>query len=363
MNWLNLDRRGAKALPDAAWGGLVAPAVASAVGQFPGVAGKSPMPEIPPAGDPSFARAVLDGLSRRQKHVPGEYLYDPRGVELFEQIIDLPEYYPTRAEADLLDRHAGEIANAVGGGAVVVEYGQGVGRQTPLLLAALDRPQAYLPVVRPANRLDEVLRRVRQDFSGLVVPPLRAESDAPVSLPGRVCEAAGARLGFIPGSAIGKFSPDAVVALLQGVAQTLGPSGMLLIGADMTRDIKLLMAAYDDDAGVTQALNRNLLRRINRELDADILPAAFNYQARYDPALGRVEMHLVSRWQQHAQVLGQRFDFAAGEIIRTESTYQYQIADFQALAQRAGWAAARCWYDTQQRFSLHLLCRADAPLV
>jgi dimethylhistidine N-methyltransferase len=308
----------------------------------------------------AFARAVLDGLSKPQKSVPGEWLYDQRGADLFEQIAELPEYYATRTEIELLDRHAGEIAAAVGAGAVVVEYGQGTGRKTPLLLAALERPQAYLPMVRPANNLDEALRRLRRDFSGLVVHPLRADFGAPVNLPGRVCEAAGARLGFVPGSTLGSLSPDAAVAFLQGMANTLGPRGMMLIGVDMTRDSKLLMPAHDDAAGVTEAFNRNLLRRINRELDADFLPAAFRYRARYDPALGRVEMHLVSRWRQHVQVLGQGFDFATGESIRTENSYKYLIADFQALAQRAGWSAARCWYDTQQRFSLHLLRRAPA---
>lgn len=360
MNWLSLDRRGVAALPGARWAGFGAHAAAGAVGQSPGASGQSPVLPIQIERNAPFARAVLDGLARPQKCIPGEWLYDQRGAELYEQIAELPEYYPTGAEIELLDRHAGEIAAAVGAGAVVVEYGQGAGRKTPLLLAALERPQAYLPVVRPASSLDEALRRLRRDFSGLVMHPLRTDSNAPVSLPGRVCEAAGTRLGFFPGSTLGSLSPDAAVAFLKGMASPLGPRGMMLIGVDMTRDIKLLMPAYDDAAGVTEAFNRNLLRRINRELDADFLPAAFRYQARYDPVLGRVEMHLVSRWRQHAQVLGEGFDFAAGESIRTENSYKYLIADFQALAQRAGWSAARCWYDTQQRFSLHLLRRTAA---
>lgn len=365
MNWMNLDRRGDEALPGAWWAGRGADAARGGVGgagKSPGVSGKSPLRPIQRKSGTPFARAVLDGLARPQKSIPCEWMYDQRGAELFEQIAEGPEYYATRAEIDLLDRHAGEIAAAVGAGAVVVEYGQAAGRKTPLLLAALERPQAYLPVVRAANCLDGALRRLRQDFAGLVMHPLWADSSAPVRLPGRVCEAGGARLGFFPGSTLGSLSPDAAVAFLQGMASTLGPRGMMLIGVDMTRDIKLLMPAYDDAAGVTEAFNRNLLRRVNRELEADFLPAAFRYQARYDPALGRVEMHLVSRWRQRVQVLGQGFDFAAGESIRTENSYKYLIADFQVLAQRAGWSAARCWYDTEQRFSLHLLRRSPAAV-
>lgn len=360
MNWINLDARGGAALADAWWAGREAPAARGGVGEIPGESGKDLAPPVRLQHATPFARAVLEGLSRPQKSIPCEWLYDPRGADLFEQIAEDPGYYATRAEIGLLDRHAGEIATAVGAGAVVVEYGIGVGRRTPRLLAALERPRAYLPVVRAANHFDEAWWRLRQDFAGLVIHPLRADSGTPVSLPGRVCEAGGARLGFFPGSTLGSLSPDAAVAFLQGMAGTLGRGGMMLIGVDMTRDVKLLMPAYDDAAGVTEAFNRNLLRRINRELDADFLPAAFRYQARYDAALGRVEMHLVSRWRQHVQVLGQGFDFAAGESIRTKNSYKYLIADFQALANRAGWSAARCWYDTEQRFSLHLLRRSAA---
>lgn len=361
MNWMNLDRGGDGVLPGAWWAGRGAHAASGAVGRFPGVSGEDPQ-AIRFAGATPFARAVLDGLARPQKSIPCNWLYDQRGAELFEQFSGRPEYYPTRAEIDLLDRHAGEVAATIGAGAVVVDYGQGAGRQTSLLLAALERPQAYLPVLRTASRQDEALRRLRQDFAGLLIHPLRADANTPVSLPGRVREAGGARLGFFPGSLLCSLSPNAAVAFMQGMANTLGPRGMMLIGVDMTRDSKLLLPAYDDAAGVTEAFNRNLLRRINRELEADFLPAAFRYKAGYDAALGRVEMHLVSRWRQHVEVLGQGFDFAAGESIRTETSYKYLIADFQALAQRVGWSAARCWYDTQQRFSLHLLRRADALL-
>ncbi|HET6719752.1 MAG TPA: L-histidine N(alpha)-methyltransferase, partial [Rhodocyclaceae bacterium] len=231
------------------------------MGKFPGDSGKNPQHPVQLKSGTPFARAVLDGLARPQKSIPREWLYDQRGAELFEQITDGPGYYPTRAEIDLLDRHGGEIAAAVGAGAVVVEYGQAGGRQTPRLLAALARPQAYLPVVlaaHPAHRQDEALHRLRQDFPGLVVHPVRADADNPVSLPGRVCEAGGGRLGFFPGSALGSLSPDAAVAFLQGAAGTLGPRGMMLIGIDTTRDSKLLMPAYDDAAGLTEAFNRNL---------------------------------------------------------------------------------------------------------
>ena len=314
-------------------------------------------------GSAPFARAVLDGLAQPQKRIPCEWLYDRRGSELFELITELPEYYPTRTEIALLRQHAGEIADAVGNAAVVVEIGSGSSRKTPLLLGALDQPQAYVPVDIAAHCLDAAVRRLRADFAefnNVALLPLLADFNAPLSLPAPLGEAVGTKLGFFPGSTIGNLDPDAALAFLQRMAGTLGARGMMLIGVDMTADADLLIPAYDDAAGVTAAFNLNLLQRANRELEADFAPAAFRHQARYDRVRGRVEMHLVSRWRQTAQVLGERFDFAEGESIHTENSYKYPIADFQALAGRAGWSAVGCWCDARQRFSLHLLRRADA---
>lgn len=317
-----------------------------------------PLAEVLPEADRAgFAAAALAGLGRQPKAIPCVWLYDQHGSALFERITGLPEYYPTRSEIALLRRHAGEIAALIGDAVVVVEIGSGSSRKTPLLLGALDRPRAYVPVDIAAHCLDEAVQRLRRQFAQLPMHPLLADFNAPLELPAAVRGCGGRRLGFFPGSTIGNLTPGEARAFLGRMATTLGPHGLMLIGVDSNRDPDTLIPAYDDAAGVTAAFNLNLLHRINRELAGDIDPTGFSHQARFDHRHGRIEMHLVSRRSQTATVLGRRVDFRAGESIHTENAYKYRIEDFQALARSAGWQPERFWLDQHRRFALHLLHR------
>jgi L-histidine Nalpha-methyltransferase len=307
------------------------------------------------SADTEFGRDVLFGLSQPQKQVPCTWLYDDRGSELFEDITALPEYYPTNAEIRLLGHCAAQIAEVAGARATVVEFGSGSSRKTPLLLSALDQPAAYLPIDISPRYLMESVVGMQLRFPNLLVRPVVADFRSLRELPARRDDAR--RLGFFPGSTIGNCTPEEAVDLLGGFARLLGPESLLAVGADGTQDPKLLLPAYDDSRGVTAAFNHNLLRRINHELAGSFDDLGFRHEVRYDAASQRVEMHLVSRYPQRVDVLGQPFRFARGESIHTESSYKYGPIQLQALAKRGGWTPLALWMDERTRFTVYLFER------
>ena len=303
--------------------------------------------------DDGFAAAVLDGLSRPAKALPCRFIYDKRGSDLFERITGLPEYYPTRTEIGILEACAGEIVSRTPAGSVLIEFGSGSSRKTEILLRALDRLAAYLPLDVSAAALEGAERRLRARFPDLRILPLVGDFRAMPALPDDLAERP--RLGFFPGSTIGNFAPEEAVPLLRSMAGALGHGGRLVIGVDLLKSADVLIPAYDDEAGVTAAFNMNLLVRANRELGADFDLDAFRHEARFDAERGRIEMHLVSRHEQTVRVLGRRFHFAAGETIHTENSHKYTPDGFRSLAARAGWTARRMWSDVAGLFSVHEL--------
>jgi dimethylhistidine N-methyltransferase len=315
-----------------------------------------------PAADPAFAADVLEGLDEDQKRIPSTWLYDRRGSELFEEITQIPEYYPTRTETRLLAGLAPELEAEIGGVHTLVEIGSGSSRKTRLLLAALRGLRRYVPVDISAEFLHEAVAGLERDFPAVAMQPLVADFTEPFVLPpwqpgrrGAARDTAGV-LGFFPGSTIGNFVPETAQELLARLAQALGPRARLLIGVDTTQDPALLIPAYDDAAGVTAEFNLNLLDRINRELDGDFDRRDFRHLARHDPKLGRVEMHLMSQRAHEVRVLGRLFVFAEGETIHTENCYKYQPTDFLRLAHAAHWRCERSWRDGGRTgFTVYLL--------
>lgn len=304
-----------------------------------------------------FARDVLDGLGQPHKSIPCTWLYDHRGSALFEQITEVPEYYPTRNETWILERCAGQIAAAAGANATVIELGSGSSRKTPLLLAALESPAAYVPIDISAEFLDESVAALQARFPQLRIEPLVADFTRLTALPQLARLPAGRRVVFFPGSTIGNLAPEQAVGLLDRIGQAVGPDALMVVGADSTQDPSVLVAAYDDQAGVTAAFDKNLLERINRELGADFSLGAFRHEARWNAAEHRVEMHLVSLRTQRVTLLGRSFRFALGESIHTESSYKYSLVRFQAIVRRAGWSHRQLWMDGQSRFAVHVLAR------
>jgi dimethylhistidine N-methyltransferase len=305
----------------------------------------------PPAS--RFAHDVLEGLARRRRSIPCRWLYDHRGSQLFEQIAAVPEYYPTRTEVALLQQCAAAIAEAAGSGAALIELGSGSSRKTPLVLGALPRPALYMPIDLAEASVAEAATLLAARFPAVEVRPLVADFTTLDSLP--LPAATGRRVVFFPGGTIGNLTPEDASQLLERLGRLVGLGALLVVGVDHTRDPAALVAAYDDRAGITAAFNLNLLRRINRELQGDFDLAGFAHRACFDAAEPRVEMHLVATRAQRVHVLGQAFDFAAGESIHTENAYKPSLFQFLALAHRAGWAQRQLWMGAAAGYAVHVL--------
>jgi dimethylhistidine N-methyltransferase len=307
-------------------------------------------------GEDSFRDAVLAGLSSTPKSLPCKFFYDARGSVLFEAICDVPEYYLTRTELGILETFAPTIAARVGPNCQLIELGSGASRKVRLLLGALEAPRAYVPVDISRDFLREAAAGIAADFPDLDVVAVCADYTRPFDLP-KIPGPAGKNVGFFPGSTIGNFEPEAVVAFLSHCGRLLGPGAEMLIGVDVKKDKGILDAAYNDAEGLNAAFNLNLLHRIRKELDSDIAIDDFEHVAFYNPDEGRVELYIRSLKNQSATIAGRRFSFAAGEMMHTENSYKYAIPEFRALAACAGFRALDTWTDADGRFSVHYLRR------
>ena len=307
--------------------------------------------------DPAFRADVLAGLAAPTPAVPARWLYDRRGSELFEEITRLPEYYPTRTETALLERYSGEIAAMLGKGEAVVEFGSGSSAKTPILLRAV-HPAAYVPIDISGDFLRDSADALRAEFPGLPIHPVEADFMGRLDLPPEI--AAAPKLGFFPGSTIGNLVPRTAVDLLRAMKETLGEGSRLVIGMDRTKDVDVLLAAYDDAAGVTAAFNLNLLRRINAELEGDIPVDAFRHRAIWNDEMSRIEMHLEALRDVAFTVSGQGFAFAAGATIHTENSHKYGHRDSRLLLRAAGWGVVHDWTDEREWFSI-ILAEAEPP--
>lgn len=303
--------------------------------------------------DGEFANAVIEGLSRAQKELPCRYFYDARGSLLFEEITRLPEYYPTRTEAQILRVAASDLVADFSDGDLFVEFGSGSSLKTEILLDRVDATIVYVPIDVSETALADAAVRLAMRYPSLEVRPLVANFSEMKGLPR---DLSGRRaIGFFPGSTIGNLAPVEAESLLAGFKRVLGDDGRLIIGVDLKKDEQTLTRAYDDEAGVTAAFNLNLLSRINRELGGTFDVLSFNHRAIYNSNAGRIEMHLVSDRAQDVRVCGKVFHFREGESIHTENSYKYSIAEFRDLGVRAGWRPERVWTDRDNRFSVHEL--------
>ncbi|PPR64006.1 MAG: Histidine N-alpha-methyltransferase [Alphaproteobacteria bacterium MarineAlpha3_Bin3] len=303
----------------------------------------------------SFRDDVFEGLSREQKELPCKYFYDDRGSELFNTICGLDEYYPTRTETALLQAHGREMADLIGPGVCLIEFGCGSLLKTRLLLDALRSPAAFVPIDISADHLLQSAAALAADYPNLEVLPVVADFTRPVKLPDKARKASENRIGFFPGSTIGNFDHAGAADFLATVADMVGGGGALLIGVDLKKDEDILVRAYDDAQGVTAAFNRNVLERINRELGGCFDIETFRHRALYNGAEGRIEMHLVSEKDQTVTVHDRDFTFTEGETIHTEDSYKYHVEEFSSFAAGAGFRSARTWVDGDGLFSLHYL--------
>ncbi len=307
--------------------------------------------------DTAFRSDVLTGLSQPQKAISARWLYDDAGSQLFEDITQIPEYYPTRAETEILRERGAEFAELIGPGRAVVEFGSGSSVKTPLLLSAIE-PSAYVPLDISGDFLRAAAADLAAKFPGLPVHPVEADFMRQVALPDAV--AGLPKLGFFPGSTIGNMVPRTAVDLLRNMRETLGEGARLLIGMDLIKDRGVLVDAYDDAAGVTADFNLNLLRRVNRELGSDIPTQAFAHEARWNDDFARIEMHLVAQSDLDFSVSGTGFSMTRGETIHTENSHKFNRRTANMLLLASGWDPQQRWLDSEERFSL-ILAEAKPP--
>jgi dimethylhistidine N-methyltransferase len=308
---------------------------------------------VSPQDDGSFAADVRAGLSARPKTLKPKYFYDALGSQLFEAICLLPEYYLTRAEAEIFERRSAEIIAQLSPPISVVELGSGSSVKTRYLIeAALSRQREllYQPIDISATILEQSAEKLLREY-----PKLR--------IAGQVCDytrsfAIAERrdeekvLVLFLGSNIGNYTPDEARALLGQIRRALRPGDGLLLGADLKKSAAILELAYDDGLGVTAAFNLNLLQRVNRELGADFDLKQFAHRAVYDEDAGRVEIYLVSRVKQTVDIrgLGLTVEFRAGETIHTENSCKYDLAQLAAMAGETRFRPVKAWFDSERRF-------------
>lgn len=301
---------------------------------------------------------VLHGLTANQAHLSPKFLYDNVGSTLFTVITQLPEYYPTRMEAEILRGHARDIAHHTGVVNSLIDLGAGDCTKGETLLRTVC-PLQYVPIDISADYMARAVRRLKLTYPHIEILPLAQDFTDDLYLPHQVV--GHRRLFFFPGSSIGNFSPAAALDLLQRVGTLAEHDGSLLIGVDCPKPEAVLLAAYDDPLQVTAAFNRNILRCINRLIDSDFDISDWEHEARFNGAHSRVEMHLVARRDLTVHWPGGQRHFRAGESIHTENSYKYVPTRFESMLRRAGFRNVHCWTDPREWFAVYLASTRAEP--
>ncbi|WP_326733813.1 L-histidine N(alpha)-methyltransferase [Streptomyces sp. NBC_01022] len=303
------------------------------------------------ATDAALRADVLHGLTRHPKTLPPKWFYDARGSELFEEITRLPEYYPTRAEREILIDRAAEIA-AASGARTLIELGSGSSEKTRHLLDALPELRSYVPVDVSESALRGAAKALLEERPELSVHALIADFTAELSLPATP----GPRLVAFLGGTIGNLLPDERAAFLSSVRSLLSPGDTLLLGTDLVKDEEVLVAAYDDAAGVTAAFNQNVLSVVDRELGADFAPDDFEHVARWNPQHEWIEMRLRARRELTVKIpeLDLLVSFEAGEEVRTEVSAKFRRDGVGKELAASGLRLSQWWTDSAGRFALSL---------
>lgn len=293
---------------------------------------------------------ILAGLKSKQKRISAKYFYDQAGSELFEAITQLPEYYPTRTEIALLEKHHFDILQQAGQNSVLVEYGSGASTKIRLLLDAL-RPLAYVPLDISKEFLYDSAIELKQLFPWLEIHATcldyRQKATLPTGLPKNAKTVA-----FFPGSSLGNFAPEEALAFLKNVRSTIGSNGALLIGLDLVKSHDVLNAAYNDEQGVTAQFNLNVLRHLNQLGNGSFNEDRFQHHAFFNASESRIEMHLISEMDQVVNLFSEQLAFKRGEHIVTEYSYKFTVDGFSEFARQANLECKQAWTDEGDNFAL-----------
>ncbi|WP_214857843.1 L-histidine N(alpha)-methyltransferase [Exiguobacterium sp. s191] len=295
---------------------------------------------------------VIEGLMREQKVLPAKYFYDHIGSQLFEQITQQPEYYPTRTELAILEQHRAEIARSIGDVHTLIEYGSGSSRKIQMLLETFTHLDTYMPIDISKDFLMESARQLSERYPALHIKAVCGDYSQSISLP---VEEAQKRVIFFPGSTIGNFEPEEAMRFLRHSSRILETGDGFLIGVDLKKSVDVLERAYNDVAGVTAAFNLNMLTHLNQMLEGTFDVTRFEHHAFYNEEKGRIEMHLRSQLDQLVQVGDVTVPFKQGETIHTENSYKYSKEEFETLVLKSGFHPVNCWIDDDERFSVHYL--------
>jgi len=315
---------------------------------------KHPSTIAAPSRTDALTNGVLEGMRKHPRQLSPVWFYDELGSFLFDSICELPEYYLTRTELQIMRQHAGDMAHHIGPDAAIIEFGSGTSMKTRELLTQLESPSAYVPVDIARDHLLDAASAIARDYSSLRVIPICADFTRPFDLPVHVSTAR-RRVVYFPGSTLGNFDQEDARALLQRMRQIIGKNGAVLIGIDLKKDPRVLERAYNDHAGVTAEFNVNALRHLNRELGTDFDLEAFEHLAVWVENQSRVEMHLVSKRDQDVHVGDETVHIEKGEHLTTEFCHKYTLESFADLAAAAGLSVSRVWMDPAKQFSVQLL--------
>jgi L-histidine N-alpha-methyltransferase len=305
---------------------------------------------------PEYLEEVVRGLTSRPKTLPCKLFYDERGSALFEEITGLPEYYPTRTELEILQDYAREIARAAGSPVSIVELGAGTALKTTTLLGAFARRQMrlkYFPVDISPAALAAAKKRVKDEYPGALVRPIIADFSNGFRF---LQDISGRKIVLYLGSSIGNFDWNDAVTMLQNVSDQLSAGDALLLGTDMVKSPEILVPAYDDAQGVTAQFNKNILVRLNRELDGNFDLESFRHVAEWNPSKSRMEINLESTRPQvvRLRIPDLTIRFLAGERIHTENSYKYTEEMVETMLCASGFRLEKTWYDRRDWFGLHL---------
>ena len=308
--------------------------------------------------DTEFLNDVISGLTQQQKTLPCKYFYDDKGAALFEQITTLQEYYVTRTELSILEQHSKSIAQMLPENLSIIEPGCGSGKKVAYLLAHMANVKTFVPFEISEEMLSYSLAHLSPLFPDLAISPLLGDfthSQMVKQLTKDTALDSQTNLVYFPGSTLGNFAPVKAIEIMNNFHRLCGVNGYVLIGVDLVKERQVLLDAYNDKAGVTAAFNKNLLQRINNELNGTFNIDNFSHESRFNEQHSRIEMHLVSNCTQSVIINDQQIDFIEGESIHTENSHKYTLESFKQLAAQANLKLEQTWQDDSNYFALCLL--------
>lgn len=298
----------------------------------------------------NITEEIIKGLGETPKRLPTKLFYDEMGSQLFDQICELDEYYPTRTELKILEENIDEIVASIGEEGMLLELGSGSSLKTRLLLDYLPNLSAYVPVDISSDHLVKSAETLKFDYPALPIYPLVADYTKPFTLP-EIFESYKTVDAFYPGSSIGNFTPDKAKEFLEKIAETCGSDSSLLIGVDLKKEENILNKAYNDNKGVTAKFNLNILNHINNLTNADFDLNKFSHLAFYNESVSRIEMYLVSREDQRICFNGKEIFIEKNEQVLTEYSYKYSLDDFEELVKDI-YKIENVWTDKNNLFSV-----------